>query len=278
MPKKVKLRGADLIKMHQGEDLEEDLEEVAEPAPDSLDAQETAPVEEIATATREVPPSDGEQAGTESAETAGDQLAQPASVPVPADEEPADESDAPAASAEPVTEEGAPEAGEWHEQTPPAGQPGQFWDPTGAPLLPSGWATRSLEPIVDAERRGMERIRGSILLPDAVYDACFDWLWEMKQQGSRHTFYHIAEVAMEMIPPDDEGLRRLLDEVPAVYYAPMSTNSHIASLFQATNEQTRALPYRLKKMGFRQHARIIHTALIARVLTDLTGWTWPEEA
>lgn len=268
MPKKTKITGSELIRRHQG-----DESVVIESVP--LD-----PVEPPQTQTIAVDQSAGTAEPTNTPEQAAEEPAPTATEPdEPVTSPHADESEQAesAESAEEAAGEDDTVVDEVKEQTPPDGQPGQFWDPTGAPILPAGWTTRALEPILNAERRGETRIRGSILLPPDVYDACFDWILAAKQEGNRRTFNHVSELAFEMIPPDEAGLRRLLSEVPVRYFAPSTTRSHIATLFPETDKQTRALPFRLKKLGFRQHTRLVHTALVARALADLTGWTWPEQ-
>lgn len=265
MPKKTKITGSELIRRHQGEE-----SVVIESVP-------LEPVEPPRIQTAAVDQSAGTAEPTDTPEQAAEEPAPPATEQdEPVTSPQADESEQ-AESAEEATVEDATVVDEVKEQAPPDGQPGQFWDPTGAPILPAGWTTRALEPILNAERRGETRIRGSILLPPDVYDACFDWILAAKQEGNRRTFNHVSELAFEMIPPDEAGLRRLLSEVPVRYFAPSTTRSHIATLFPETDKQTRALPFRLKKLGFRQHTRLVHTALVARALADLTGWTWPEQ-
>jgi hypothetical protein len=258
MPKKPRMSGLELIMQHQGEEPpvpdtkpRTRVQNAAKPATRPIKA-----AEEPAPPTASVPSPEPANAAGEPDKITGE-VTPAGTEPVPATQDSAGEGESPSLEA-------------------PAEQPGKFWDTTGAPVLPSGWTTKSLEAIVEAERRGMPRIRGTVLLPDDMYDACFDWIWMMKERGVTHTFNHIAELALEAIPPDDEGLRRLLDEVPAPYFASMTTRSHVAALFPLTNQEARKLPYRLKKLGFRRHARLLHSALIARALADLSGWTWPD--
>lgn len=151
------------------------------------------------------------------------------------------------------------------------GRPARLWDISAGKPLPSGWAKIAVERVHAATRK-FRADRRNATLPDNVYAACNDYIYEEARSGGLDlTLSNLAEAAFEQIPQDDEAsIQRLLDTLPDAYYGKgMPTRPRTFQLFDPTLQQMQNLARMLRALGFTSMTGLVQTAALRELLLDL---------
>lgn len=151
------------------------------------------------------------------------------------------------------------------------GRPARLWDISGGKELPEGWARTALERVSKASRH-FRADRRNTTLPDNIYDACNEFIYqEGKSGGLDLTLSNLAEAAYEQIPNDDEaGITRLLDGLPDKYFEKgLATRPRTFQLYEPTLEHMQNLARMLRAFGFTGKTGLVQTAALRELLLDL---------
>lgn len=151
------------------------------------------------------------------------------------------------------------------------GRPARLWDVSGGKDLPDGWARIALERVQKASRH-FRADRRNTTLPDNIYSACNDFIYqEGKRGGLDLTLSNLAEAAYEQIPNDDtEGIERLLGSLPDSYFEKgVQTRPRTFQLYEPTLDHMANLARMLRALGFTGKTGLVQTAALRQLLLDL---------
>lgn len=151
------------------------------------------------------------------------------------------------------------------------GRPARLWDVSDGKDLPEGWARIALERVQKANRH-FRADRRNTTLPDNIYSACNDFIYqEGKRGGLDLTLSNLAEAAYEQIPNDDSaGITRLLDSLPDSYFEKgLQTRPRTFQLYEPTLDHMANLARMLRALGFTGKTGLVQTAALRQLLLDL---------
>lgn len=151
------------------------------------------------------------------------------------------------------------------------GRPARLWDISDGKALPPGWAKIAVARVHAATRK-FRADRRNATLPDNIYAACNDYIYDEARTGGLDlTLSNLAEAAFEQIPQDDEAsIQRLLDTLPDAYYGKgMPTRPRTFQLFDPTLQQMQNLARMLRALGFTSMTGLVQTAALRELLLDL---------
>lgn len=151
------------------------------------------------------------------------------------------------------------------------GRPARLWDTSDGQELPEGWARIAVERVHKASRR-FRADRRNTTLPDNIYSACNDFIYEEARSGGLTlTLSNLAEAAYEQIPLDDvEGINRLLDTLPDQYFQKeLATRPRTFQLLEPTLAHMQNLARMLRAQGFTGKTGLVQTAALRQLLIDL---------
>lgn len=247
-------------------------EQPAEPVEEPKPEQAEAPAEEPATEAPAEKKPETKAPAKKAAPKATSRKA-PAAKSAPAKSKPAtakapakSETKAPAESAEKKEQ-----AEDTEELVSLDGRPARLWDISGGQFLPEGWAAIAVDRVVKAWPRS-KAFRRNAMLPDNIYQACHDYIYQQVQDGGLElTLSNLAEAAFEQIPMDDpNGIQRLLDDLPDQYYdKSQSPRPRTFQLLEPTFEQLKNLARMLRAQGFNGRAGLVQAAVLRELLIDL---------
>lgn len=151
------------------------------------------------------------------------------------------------------------------------GRPARLWDISDGKELPKGWAAIAVDR-VHKQSRKFRADRRNATLPENIYAACNDYIYEAaKNGGPALTLSNLAEAAFEQIPQDDRaGIERLLDSLPDVYFDKShATRPRTFQLLEPTLEHMQNLARMLRAFGFTSKTGLVQTAALRQLLLDL---------
>lgn len=151
------------------------------------------------------------------------------------------------------------------------GRPARLWDISDGKELPEGWARIALERVQKASRH-FRSGRRNTTLPDNIYSACNDFIYQEGRRGGLDlTLSNLAEAAYEQIPNDDQaGIERLLDSLPDSYFEKgLQTRPRTFMLYEPTMAHMENLARMLRALGFTGKTGLVQTAALRQLLLDL---------